>query len=37
MFEVLLSEASLPANSSGIVVTGVSLLIALAWLWYLYR
>ena len=34
---VLLSEATFPAQSSGLVVSLVSILLAAAWLWYLVR
>lgn len=34
---VFLSEATFPAQSSGLVVSLVSILLAAAWLWYLVR
>ena len=34
---VFLSEATFPAQASGLVVGVVSILLAAAWLWYLVR
>lgn len=37
MIDVMLSEAAIPAQESGLVVSIVSILLAAAWLRYLYR